>query len=609
MHSLRSKVFFWLLPLVLTTLLLAKNYYDAREAQVISNVQQLALMSASLGARELEYFFQLRDQEFELISSALNLCDKESQPFEDRVASALRLSSGFSAIISSDIAGQVTHVQLSSNHSNRYVLQKSIKGQYLLPDAELDELFHRYQIWSTNKGIHIAQQSALLLAEADLKARGENNSEKYRQVQRKLLDLQNRLESPHTQVILGGASQAVNLGLPFNMDTYVFSRPILSCDTGNLLGYYSAFMDRTLLEDIVYSIKEGLLSNGLATSEILLINERTGNFITQSRKLDSEQLKSLTPKLSDRTDIREDLKGIALRLPIEASESLITRTHTHINDQSHYSEEQAEGEHSNGISLLVFIASKELQRRCDQVLIEVVIWASIIVLLFTLLISLLAHNIASPVIHLTEQAELLAKGEHRNNGMKLRRDEIGQLLHTFENMAAVIKTKERDLFELATHDTLTGCANRRALFTFAKEARLLAEQSGERLFVCMLDLDHFKDVNDLYGHKTGDQVLLEFAQTVRKLLRTEDKFCRIGGEEFSLLLVGTDLTGAQAIAERIRQRVEGLTLTDQHNNEFKITVSIGLSEWTPVESFDQALLHSDERLYTAKRAGRNRVIS
>lgn len=609
MHSLRSKVFFWLLPLILTTLLLAKNFYDAREAQVISNVQQLALMSASLGARELEYFFQLRDQEFELISSALNLCDKENQPFEEKVASALRLSSGFSAIISSDTAGQVTHVQLSSNHSNRYVLQKNIKGQYLLPDVELNELFHRYQVWNTNQDIHIAQQSALLATEADLKARGENNSERYRQVQRKLLALRNRLVSPHTQVVLGGASQAADLGLPFNMDTYVFSRPILSCDTGALLGYYSAFMDRTLLEDIIYNIKEGLLSSDIATSEAILINERTGDFITQSRILDSEQLKSLTPVLSDRTDLREDLNGIALRLPIETSESLITRTHAHTNGDPHYSEELIEGEHNRGISLLVFIASEELKRRCDKILLEVVIWASIIVLLFTLLISLLAHNIASPIIHLTEQAELLAKGEHRNNGMKFRRDEIGQLLHTFENMASVIKTKERDLFELATHDTLTGCANRRALFSFAKEARLLAEQTGESLFVCMLDLDHFKDVNDLYGHKTGDQVLLEFAQTVRKLLRTEDKFCRIGGEEFSLLLVGTDLTGAQAIAERIRQRVEDLTLTDQHSNEFKITVSIGLTEWTPGESFDQALLYSDERLYTAKRAGRNRVIS
>ncbi|WP_169336964.1 sensor domain-containing diguanylate cyclase [Amphritea japonica] len=580
-----------------------------REAQATSTVQQLALMTATLGARELEHFFHLREQEFELLSSAINLCDKESHPFEETVTSALRLTSGLSAIISSGPDGLVTHVQLSSNHSNRHVLQKNIKGQYILPEAELDDLFHRYQTWTAKQSTYTNQQVALLTDEAELKARGENNSERYRHVQRKLLDVRERLKSPYTQVILGGASQAVSLGLPFNMDTYIFSRPILNCDSGNLEGYYSAFMDRTLLEDFVYSLKEELLSNGIVLSEIALINERSGEFLTQSSTLNPELLKTLTPELSDSVNVRQDIEGIALRLPIETSRTLITKTHDHINNRLHNPEELAKSDPKSGISLLMYIPAAELQRRCDQILAEVVIWASVIALVFTLLIFLLAQSIAGPIIHLTEQAESLARGQHRHKSVKSRNDEIGRLLHTFENMAATIKTKENDLFEQATHDTLTGCANRRALFTYAAEEKRLAEQSGGSLFVFMLDLDHFKNVNDLYGHKTGDYVLLEFAQTVRKLLRTEDKFCRIGGEEFSLLIAETDLSSARIIAERIRQRVEDLILTDPQNNEFKITVSIGLSEWLPTESFDQALLHSDERLYTAKRAGRNRVIS
>ena len=594
---------------MLTTLFLAKSYYDAREEQAINTVQQLALMSASLGARELEHFFQLREHEFELLSSAINLCKKENRSFEETVTSALRLTSGLSAVISSDMDGRVSHVQLSSNHSNRHVLQKNIKGQYLLPPAELDDLFHRYQVWTTKQEAYTLQHTALLTDEADLKARGENNSERYRQVQRQLLNNRERLKSPKTQVILGGASQAISLGLPFNMDTYIFSRPILNCDSGNLEGYYSAFMDRTLLEDFVYSLKEELLSNGIALSEIVLINERSGEFITQSRTLNAEQLKTLTPKLSDNPDVRQDINGIALRLPIETSRALINQTHNHINNNLHNPEEQTRDDHNSGISLLLHIPLAELQRQCDEILTEIVIWTSAIALLFTLLIFLLAQDIAAPITHLTEQAESLAKGQHRHKGIRYRNDEIGRLLHTFENMAATIKTKENDLFEQATHDTLTGCANRRALFSYAEQEKLLAKHSGGSIFVCMLDLDHFKDVNDLYGHKTGDYVLLEFAQTVRKLLRSEDKFCRIGGEEFSLLLTDTNITGAQAIAERIRQHVEDLPLTDPHNNKFKITVSIGVAEWAPAESFDQALLKSDERLYTAKRAGRNRVIS
>jgi diguanylate cyclase (GGDEF)-like protein len=122
-----------------------------------------------------------------------------------------------------------------------------------------------------------------------------------------------------------------------------------------------------------------------------------------------------------------------------------------------------------------------------------------------------------------------------------------------------------------------------------------------------MDLDHFKLINDKYGHQVGDALLKEFADTVKKCLRLEDEFGRIGGEEFGLLLPHTSLSDAITVAERIRKTVE-ITPLKFKNNEIQITVSIGLSEAnTKNLSLDVPLGTADKALYRAKKKGRNRV--
>ncbi|MFR0690630.1 diguanylate cyclase [Enterobacterales bacterium AE_CKDN230030158-1A_HGKHYDSX7] len=166
----------------------------------------------------------------------------------------------------------------------------------------------------------------------------------------------------------------------------------------------------------------------------------------------------------------------------------------------------------------------------------------------------------------------------------------------------LIQQKLGRLSQEAQSDALTGLANRRALGV----ALASLEQSGLAYAVLLLDIDHFKRVNDSWGHDAGDVALRQVAAVLRDSSRSEDLACRTGGEEFILLLPGTSLEAARHIAERIRETVAS-TLIPQVG---RVTLSIGVAESgsTPAPS-ETVLKQADQRLYNAKQAGRNRVVS
>jgi diguanylate cyclase (GGDEF)-like protein len=161
---------------------------------------------------------------------------------------------------------------------------------------------------------------------------------------------------------------------------------------------------------------------------------------------------------------------------------------------------------------------------------------------------------------------------------------------------------------MATTDFLTGLANRRS-FMARLEAELarLKRFDIERAAILMLDLDHFKRVNDSHGHAAGDAVLKHFAALLRAELRKIDTGGRLGGEEFAILLIGADLAAAELSAERLRRRIAATPL-DFAGQSIAVTVSIGIATLAPGDaSADAALRRADAALYAAKQAGRNRV--
>lgn len=161
---------------------------------------------------------------------------------------------------------------------------------------------------------------------------------------------------------------------------------------------------------------------------------------------------------------------------------------------------------------------------------------------------------------------------------------------------------------LAHHDHLTGVLNRTGFWPMAQS--MLATQELRQLPVAvgMLDLDHFKRVNDSHGHESGDHLLRAFTDTVRHQLRQGDLFVRLGGEEFAIVLPATTQSQALEVVERLREKVDGMSMMDASGHPIVATVSIGLAcQQRGAYNLDRLLSRADQALYQAKRHGRNRV--
>ena len=160
----------------------------------------------------------------------------------------------------------------------------------------------------------------------------------------------------------------------------------------------------------------------------------------------------------------------------------------------------------------------------------------------------------------------------------------------------------------ARFDALTACANRRYVLEILDVELQRSLRFGFACTIAMLDIDHFKAVNDQYGHATGDAVLRHFVGTVTAALRVTDTLGRVGGEEFLLLMPQTEGAGALELAERIRQAVERQTVATE-SGEWPLTVSIGVAQWRGAGDTPEGVIaRADDALYAAKHAGRNRVL-
>ncbi len=174
------------------------------------------------------------------------------------------------------------------------------------------------------------------------------------------------------------------------------------------------------------------------------------------------------------------------------------------------------------------------------------------------------------------------------------------------------KMIEKELEQLARTDPLTGILNRRAYLQMSEVEVERAKRYGGSVSVMMIDIDRFKGINDNYGHHTGDMVIKELAVGIGSLLRSNDFFGRLGGEEFAVTMINISSSELEPAAERIRSAVEHLTFKNDRGEAFSVTVSIGAAEVNLNEeagsSVESALDCADRALYEAKGSGRNRVV-
>ena len=182
--------------------------------------------------------------------------------------------------------------------------------------------------------------------------------------------------------------------------------------------------------------------------------------------------------------------------------------------------------------------------------------------------------------------------------------ELRDALVSLKKSSEEVRQQNRELEWLATRDALTGCVNRRSFFKDFDSVWAQAKNVGGELSAMMVDIDHFKLINDNHGHAAGDEVLRKVAAVVIKTAADGDIVCRYGGEEFSVLMPDTGLDEAELRAERIRLAIKSLQL-----GELKVTASLGVSSiHQEAESPQDLLDQADKCLYVAKRNGRNQVV-
>ncbi|HSN40440.1 MAG TPA: diguanylate cyclase [Burkholderiales bacterium] len=201
-------------------------------------------------------------------------------------------------------------------------------------------------------------------------------------------------------------------------------------------------------------------------------------------------------------------------------------------------------------------------------------------------------------------------------GMRNTRDEISQVGFAFDRMIRAVQTQSaklnqvmQELHEQAITDTLTGLFNRRYLREVMERELAGARRRGGSIAMMMIDIDHFKKINDTFGHGAGDLVLRKVGALLKECIRASDIACRFGGEEFALVLPEASLDGASQRAEEIRSAISALDLQYGETALGKITASLGVAFFPGHADSPETLIRAaDEALYEAKGAGRDRVV-
>ncbi|WP_252091679.1 sensor domain-containing diguanylate cyclase [Pseudomonas sp. MWU13-3659] len=244
-----------------------------------------------------------------------------------------------------------------------------------------------------------------------------------------------------------------------------------------------------------------------------------------------------------------------------------------------------------------------IQARLEATTIKVAKGIAPLGLFGLLVIWWLGLKISVPLSRLAESAKRLDAPESYDRILAVPADyfESWQIRRALLLGANLLQEKIGRLNHQAQSDPLTGLANRRAM----EETLELWQETLETFATISMDIDHFKRVNDTYGHGAGDETLRAMARLMRQASRPDDLACRIGGEEFLLLLPNSSISTAAEVAERLRTRIEA---TD-FDTVGHITISLGVALWRKGESISATLEKSDRLLYQAKAQGRNRVVS
>ena len=223
------------------------------------------------------------------------------------------------------------------------------------------------------------------------------------------------------------------------------------------------------------------------------------------------------------------------------------------------------------------------------------------------IVAIISIGLALLLKEIADQRETLNKNKRAlqiyNEVLEAR---VGERTLALEKANQALQEANELLEAIAAIDELTGIPNRRHFRAEAQRELSRLAQDGAEATVIMIDLDHFKKINDEYGHEAGDVVLRAITSPLRQSIRPRDLMGRMGGEEFVVLLSGLEINGAARVAERIRAAIEAMTI-DYRGQNIRLTASFGVARWDGQGELDDLIRLADEALYLAKANGRNRA--
>ena len=221
--------------------------------------------------------------------------------------------------------------------------------------------------------------------------------------------------------------------------------------------------------------------------------------------------------------------------------------------------------------------------------------------------TILLFNIVLSIFTFIIFAVLYANQIRLQNYNKRLEEEVDKRTDELNKSLRNIEDKNKELYKISNTDYLTKIRNRRNFFIESESLLIRSIQEDKELCVLMIDIDHFKQINDTYGHDVGDKVLINFCNIVNSIIGENDIFGRIGGEEFCIAFFDKDIHLVSKLSEEIRKRCEK-SVIEIENQTIRFTVSLGLSDRKNYDEIDQLLQASDRLLYKAKKQGRNRLV-
>lgn len=210
---------------------------------------------------------------------------------------------------------------------------------------------------------------------------------------------------------------------------------------------------------------------------------------------------------------------------------------------------------------------------------------------------------------LADSYQSMERDHHRSVAERAERQlkRLSRIVKISDRYQAMLKESNARLATLSHADALTGVANRRALNEVLAREISIAARGAPSFVIAMLDVDHFKDINDRHGHEAGDHVLVAVAATLCRGIRAHDVCGRWGGEEFMMILPATTLADARQLLMRKVTEIRALEVVGPVGATIRLTISAGVTEHQPGESASDLLNRADKALYRAKQAGRDRI--